>query len=293
MNASRRAAEAANRALFPRGLYQPPGAYRFGLEALLLACLVKAGPGDMVIDLGTGCGAAGLALALRCPGVRVTGLELMPELCRAADLNARRLGLRASDAERKSPVLEAENNANSGPPSFFTALRGDLAAPPLAAGLFDLALANPPFRQSARGRLPKESLRRTALFDDGQALDCFFRAAAFCLKAGGRLAVIYDACRGDEFLAALGKRGLVPLRILPVISRQGQPPLRLLVEAAAPGPASAPAPAQTPVQAPAPNQTPAPALPLPEPALLLHEGGQRAFSAKAMAFCPFLAVGGK
>lgn len=346
--------QAKARAMFPRGLSQPPGAYRFGLEALLLACLSKAPPGALALDMGTGCGAAGLALALRCQGLGVVGLERLPELCRAAADNAGRLGLRpgpsrpselspelalgpaelppdlppelalgpaADESLRAAPKI----HANFRPESFFSALCGDLAAPPLAQGLFDLALANPPFRRGNRGRLPKERLRRAALFEDGDSLGCFCRAASFCLKTGGRLAIIYDAERGDELLTALESQGLIPLRLKPVVTRKGRPPLRLLVEAlrpGAPGPgceaeqgagaASGPDRNQGPERGPAAGSQadpasdpldpldrgqgpkPGPAAvsscppPIMEKALVLHRGEAKAFSAEALAFCPFL-----
>lgn len=303
--------QAGARALFPRGLSQPPGAYRFGLEALLLACLSKPRPGALALDMGTGCGAAGLALALSCQGTKVVGLERLPELCRAAADNAERLGLgpvrlpghlpdqlpghfpgpapspglppelapdlpparTANDSLRSALKIHANSRPEDLPESFFMALCGDLAAPPLAEGVFDLALANPPFRRGHRGRLPKERLRRAALFEDGDSLGCFCRAAALSLKAGGRLALVYDADRGDEVLAALERQGLIPLRLKPVISRQGRPPLRLLVEAVRPG------------QESAPQITPPPVM---EKTLVLHFGEEKSFSAEALAFCPFL-----
>src|ERR1700753_4262408 len=48
--------------------------------------------GDRAVEFGAGVGAAGLALALRCPGVTVTLLELDPELSDIAAQNIVRNG---------------------------------------------------------------------------------------------------------------------------------------------------------------------------------------------------------
>ncbi len=146
---------------FPRGLLQPEGAYRFGLDALLLAAFAartlreraaggrasgKARP-RRVAELGTGCGAALLGVALRCPDARCLGLEREPALLRAAAANAQALGL----ADRVSFHM------------------ADLAAPAAWPGRLgeegpqDLVLANPPWGLPGRGRPSPSRLREATL----------------------------------------------------------------------------------------------------------------------------------
>lgn len=106
---------------FPRGLEQPEGSLRFGADALLLAAFAarhlppeKPGPGEcradnrgsekprpgaanpgptLVAELGCGCGAALLGLAMLRPHVCGLGLEREQPLVKAAEGNAARLGL--------------------------------------------------------------------------------------------------------------------------------------------------------------------------------------------------------
>ncbi len=61
-------------------LTQKKRGHRVGHDAILLAAATAAQPGDRVVDLGAGVGAAGLALAVRVPGVSVTLVERDPEL---------------------------------------------------------------------------------------------------------------------------------------------------------------------------------------------------------------------
>src|SRR3954464_4113691 len=71
-------------------LLQPRRGHRFGHDAILLAAATHPQPGEHAVDLGAGVGAAGLALALRCPGVQVTLLELDTRLTALATENVKR-----------------------------------------------------------------------------------------------------------------------------------------------------------------------------------------------------------
>ena len=72
------------RQLFPRGLEQPEGSLRFGADALLLAAFAARYVESLnasrqahltAAELGCGCGAALLGLALRCAGITGLGLD--------------------------------------------------------------------------------------------------------------------------------------------------------------------------------------------------------------------------
>src|ERR1700760_4465335 len=74
-------------------LLQPRSGHRFGHDAILLAAAVHATAGEHVLELGSGVGAAGLALAARIPGLFVGLLEIDARLAELAQENARRNGL--------------------------------------------------------------------------------------------------------------------------------------------------------------------------------------------------------
>src|SRR4029077_12802880 len=110
-------------------LRQPRRGHRVGHDAILLAAATAALPAERAVELGSGVGAAGLALAARVPGLAVTLVDIDPQLCELARANARTNAL-AEHVE---------------------GLRLDLAAPAAlrAAGLdpssVDRVLMNPPF----------------------------------------------------------------------------------------------------------------------------------------------------
>lgn len=68
---------------------QPLRGHRVGHDAILLAAATAALSGEQAVDLGAGVGAAGLALAARVPGLKLTLVEIDTELCALAADNAR------------------------------------------------------------------------------------------------------------------------------------------------------------------------------------------------------------
>src|SRR3954469_14609362 len=70
-------------------LRQPTSGHRAGHDAVLLAAATAARPGDRVVDLGAGVGAAGFALARRVPGIELVLVEVdctLAELARGNSL---------------------------------------------------------------------------------------------------------------------------------------------------------------------------------------------------------------
>jgi len=126
---------------FHRGAFflaQPAGrGHRAGLDAMILAGAVPTGFAGNLADLGAGAGAAGLAVAARCPDARVVLVERDAEMAAYA---RRSLALPQNAAFRgRAGVLVAD-----------VTLSGEARA---AAGLcdraFDFAIMNPPFNAPA------------------------------------------------------------------------------------------------------------------------------------------------
>src|SRR5580700_1948710 len=69
-------------------LRQPKSGHRAGHDAKLLAAATPACPGDRVVDLGAGVGAAGLAVAKRVAGIKLVLVEIDEALAELARVNA-------------------------------------------------------------------------------------------------------------------------------------------------------------------------------------------------------------
>ena len=218
------------RQLFPRGLEQPEGSLRFGADALLLAAFAARSVESLnasrqahltAAELGCGCGAALLGLALRCPGVTGLGLDREAPLVQAATANAARLvlteRLRFAEADLADRKRMSELAGTTGVSH---------------AGKVDLVLANPPYGVAGRpsSRSMRERALRGAQSEESReyVLQLFCRAAAALLRHQGCFCCIYDAQALPQLCAALNDAGLGLRHLLPVRTHRAKPALRIL-----------------------------------------------------------------
>lgn len=184
--------------------------YRFSLDALLLARFASVPRSGRLIDLGTGNGVVALILAMLHPALEVAGLEIQAEMAaraaRSAALNG--LGGRVS-------IVEGDVRA---------------AGTLFPAASFDAAVANPPYRLLASGRINPDQEKKVARHEIKASLGDFLRAGDHLLKAGGKMALIYPARRMIDLLSAMRSGGLEPKRARMVHSYAGSGASLVLVE---------------------------------------------------------------
>lgn len=195
-------------------LRQPLSGHRVGHDAILLAAFTDAPAGARVVDLGTGVGGAGLALALRITGLKITLVEIDAALCALAAHNAH-----VNRLDDRVAVLcaDAEDTAT-------------LAAGGLAPGSIDCLLMNPPFNDPRRQNVSPDPRRRLAHVGTPGLLPRWLATAAWLLKPQGVLTLIWRADGLDDVLTALaGDFGDVA--VLPVFPRPETPAIRVLVRA--------------------------------------------------------------
>lgn len=195
-------------------LTQPKRGHRFGHDAILLAAAVPAKPGDRVVDLGAGVGAAGLAVAARMPDIDLTLVEIEPAL---AALAAKNIEANGFSARARAVTLDA------------CAGEAEFAAAGLSAGGFDHVLMNLPFNDESLQRSP-DALRRRAHASEAGTFPLWTLSAARLLRAGGTLTLIWRAGDPETIVTALD--GFGAIAILPVHSIEGEDPIRVIVRAA-------------------------------------------------------------
>lgn len=186
-------------------LLQPLKGYRAATDPVLLAAACPAEPGQNVLDLGCGAGAAALCLGLRVPGLALAGLELQPAYADLARRNAARNGIAVEVHE------------------------GDLARMPAALRRdFDHVIANPPYYPA--GGSPSPVAARARAMQVETPLAAWVAAATRRLRPGGWLTLICGADGLPEVLAALPPK-LGSASVLPLAAREGRAALRVIVQA--------------------------------------------------------------
>lgn len=205
---------------FHRGRFvvvQPRDGHRAGLDAMLLAAAVPDGFGGRLADLGAGAGAAGLAVAARCPAASVVLVEREARMLAHARLTlahaanaafAGRVELVAADV-----TLTGRARREAG----------------LDDGAFDFAVMNPPFNEGS-DRASPDALRRAAHVMADGLFESWLRTASAIVRPRGMVALIARPQSLRDILAALdGRFGAA--RILPVHPRAGAPAIRVLARA--------------------------------------------------------------
>lgn len=196
---------------------QPARGHRAGLDALLLAAAVPADARGLLVDLGAGVGTAGLAAAVRAPGLELLLVERDPQTATLAGAN---LARSENGLTGRGRIVVAD----------VTARPKEREAAGLGREIADHVILNPPFRASgAVNPSPRAGRAEAHVLPDG-GLDAWMRTAVSVARPGAALALIF---RGDalaEVLAALDGR-FGGATIHPVHARAGDPAHRVVVTA--------------------------------------------------------------
>ena len=194
-------------------LRQPRKGHRIGHDAILLAAACAPGPGDRLVDLGAGVGAAGLAVARRVNELAVTLVEIDADLTELARDNAA-----ANDLSARVRAICLDVGAR---PTAF-------AAAGLPPGSADHVLMNPPFNAAVHPSPDRG--RRLAHAAAHGTLVQWVGVAARLLCPAGTLTLIWRADGLDAVLAALAK-SFGAATILPIHPKPDAPAIRVIVRA--------------------------------------------------------------
>jgi tRNA1Val (adenine37-N6)-methyltransferase len=193
------------------GVNQSRDGYRFSIDSVLLAWHSRPAVGDIVLDLGTGCGIIPMILALRYPEIIVHGVEIQETLGRLAKENIDRNNLQGRIQIHLLDMLDLTFKMVSAP--------------------VDLIVTNPPYRRIHSGRVNPDNQRAVARHEIKINLADLIGTAKRLLRTAGRFMAIYPAERLVDMLNQLRICGLEPKYIRMIHSRAADAAKLFLVEA--------------------------------------------------------------
>lgn len=190
-------------------LIQPSSGYRAGIDPLFLSASLHPKYGETILDVGSGVGTASIALAIRSPHTKVTGIEIQPDLCELALKN-----VQANHLADRVTIIQADI----------------LSAPPfLKENAFDQVMTNPPYYEDSRTQsspFPAKAQANTETVDLGKWIN-------FCLqvlKPKGFFTMIHRAERLSEILIHLENRA-GDVVVYPLWPGSNKPARRIIIQA--------------------------------------------------------------
>jgi len=194
---------------------QPDNGYRFSIDSVILAGLLRPRAGAVVVDLGTGCGIIPLILAFRWPSLRIVGVEIQPSL---ADLAQKNICLNSMSEQvailcRDLRDLSSESSYSKG-----------------LFGTVDYVISNPPYHPASSGRINPDPQKALARHELAMNLNDLVSTARKLLHAGGRFILIYPSERLTDAIYHMRLNEVEPKNITMVFSKANEIAKLVVVE---------------------------------------------------------------
>ncbi len=195
-------------------LYQETEAFRYGIDAVLLAAFAaetSAGKKKdcRIMDLGTGNGIVPLILSHKTRASYIGGIELQAEAAALAERSAAYNGL-------------------TGRLHIFCSNVKDFDAGETAE-TFDLVTSNPPYTAGSCGIESRNRAKALARHELEGSLEDFIALAARLLRDKGSFCMVHRPSRMADVMTVCRKYRLEPKELRLVSGRQGEKPNILLV----------------------------------------------------------------
>lgn len=174
-------------------IIQDPERFCFGMDAVLLSGFAAAGPGDRVLDLGTGTGIIPLLMSAKTGASHLTALEIQ-----TASADMARRSVRLNGLEEKIEIVE-----------------GDIkeADRIFAAASFQVVTCNPPYMTDSHGLKNPGDAKAIARHEVKCRFEDVAGAAGRLLEPGGHFYLVHRPFRLPELIVTLKKYQLEPKRM--------------------------------------------------------------------------------
>lgn len=170
-------------------IIQSNDCYRFTSDSVLIANLVRAKQGDVVVDLGTGSGIIPILLSQKTQAKKIIGIEIQPEL---ADMASRSVAFNNLNDKIEIRLMDLRDA--------YKCLGNESA---------DVVVCNPPYEKSNQ-MLGKDLAVAGCNAEIFATLFDFCKCGKRLLKFGGKFYMIIKAKRMAEAMCVLSSQGLEP-----------------------------------------------------------------------------------
>jgi len=191
-------------------LIQKNDAFKFGVDAVLLADFAEPKRTDHVLEMGTGTGIIPILLYARKQPASITALEIQADM---ADMAQR--SIKYNKLEDKINVLNMDLKA---------------AAEKLGKARYDCVVTNPPYVKKEAGINNPTETKAIARFEIACTLQDVVGCAKDLLRSGGKLYMVHRADRLVDIIFEMRNQGVEPKRIRFVHSSIGKRPHLVLIE---------------------------------------------------------------
>ncbi len=193
-------------------IIQDPDRFCFGMDAVLLSGFAAAPEGGRVLDLGTGTGIIPILMSAKTKASELVGLEIQAD---SADMAKR--SVRLNDLDSKIKIVQ-----------------GDIkeAGQIFDAASFDVVTSNPPYMIGGHGLQNPDSPKAIARHEVLCDLEDVIKAAARCLKSGGKFYMVHRPFRLAEIMVVMHEYKLEPKRMQLVYPYADKEPTMVLIEGA-------------------------------------------------------------
>lgn len=190
-------------------LLQKKGGFCFGVDAVLLSYFAQVAKNSKVIDLGTGTGIIALLLAAKKEPLKVTGLEIQPEM---AEMAARSVKL--NRLEDRVEIVQ-----------------GDIreASKLFGASSFDVVVTNPPYMVKGGGLLNPADTKAVARHEILCTLEDVISSSAKLLRPGGKFSMVHRPQRLADIIYQMRNNSIEPKYLRFVHPSPGKKPSLLLI----------------------------------------------------------------
>ena len=186
-------------------IYQDPAEFTFTTDSVFLAHFPHLANNAKVLELGCGTGAVSFYLAAR-GAAEVTGLDVNPRMVELFNRSAEENGISSRVRALEWDIKDIKSFCKT--------------------ETYDLAVANPPYRNSGRER----TVGTSACHEKTAVLEDFFAAAGYALHSRGRFALVQIPERFMESMELAIKYNLQPKKLQWVHASVDKPAWIFLLE---------------------------------------------------------------